>query len=159
MWLVPSIRYHTQPGQLVVTLIIPVLNEEGQLASSVRRVLAALSAVPLAQGSFEVVIADNGSTDSTSEIAMSLVNSLVGIKYLGVEEKGRGRALRIAWSASRASVLAYTDVDLSTDLGHLPELLVSAMSNDFDLASGSYPSCQPHLTEGSEVVAGCGGAT
>ena len=64
-----------------------------------------------------------------------------------LEQKGRGRALRAAWSASRAAVVAYMDVDLSTDLHALLPLLAPLLSGHSEVAIGS------RLARGSRVRA------
>ena len=63
-----------------------------------------------------VTIVDNASTDDTAAIASRLTAQLPGVTSMRLERKGRGHALRTAWSSSDAPVLAYMDVDLSTSL-------------------------------------------
>ncbi len=63
-------------------------------------------------------------------------------------EKGRGRALRAAWTASDAQVLAYCDVDLSTDLAALLPLVAPLITGHSDLAIGT------RLARDSRVVRG-----
>lgn len=116
-------------------IVIPVLNEELQLADSVGRVHKAMARVW--GGSFSIVIADNGSTDSTARIASDLALKYHRVELLRLEQRGRGGALRKAWLSSTAEVLAYMDVDLSTDIAHLPELLGPIVSGDCDVAIGS----------------------
>ncbi len=65
---------------------------------------------------FRSTIADNASIDGTWPIARRSPRTLPGVRAVHLDEKGRGRALRAVWSASDAAVLAYMDVDLSTDL-------------------------------------------
>src|SRR4029450_3626401 len=62
--------------------------------------------------------------------------------------KGRGRALRAVWTASDAAVVAYMDVDLSTDLQALPPLVGPLVSGDSDIAIGT------RLSRGARVVRG-----
>ena len=69
---------------------------------------------------WRIVIADNGSRDGTLAIAKRLAKELENVDWLHVPEAGRGRALTRAWLASEADVLAYMDIDLSTDLGGVP---------------------------------------
>lgn len=117
-----------------VTLVIPVYNEEAQLASSLARlglVLAELTA-----WRWDVVIADNASTDSTWCLAQQLARRGVA-RAVRLNRKGRGGALASVWRTSTAELLAYTDVDLSTDPAHLPELLEPLSSGVADLAIGS----------------------
>lgn len=116
-------------------IVIPVLNEEEQLADSVAKVHAEMAASR--PGSFSLVIADNGSTDATPQIAAELSSRFPEVRVLRLTERGRGGALRLAWQRSDADVLAYMDVDLSTDLAHLPELLGSVASGEYDLVIGS----------------------
>src|SRR4051812_29348937 len=95
-------------------LVVPVHDEQAALETSIRRLHRFLRAgFPF---SWRIVIADNASTDATPEIAQRLAAELPRVASLRLERKGRGRALRAAWSASPARVVAYMDVDLSTDL-------------------------------------------
>jgi putative flippase GtrA len=118
----------------VLDVVIPVHNEEGQLAASVRRVLAALDALPW---TYRVTIADNASTDGTSAIARRLSHEHPEVWVEHLAEKGRGRALKQAWGRSDSDVLVYMDVDLSTDLDALLPLVAPLISGHSDLAIGS----------------------
>ena len=129
-----------------VEIVVPVYNEEAGLGRSIRRLHAFLSAsFPF---SWRIVIADNASTDATPAIARALGRELRGVSHLRLEEKGRGRALRAAWSASQAEVVAYMDVDLSTDLRALLPLVAPLLSGHSDLAIGT------RLAGGARVVRG-----
>ena len=100
-----------------VEIVVPVFNEERDLGRSVRRLLAyLLTPFPF---TFRITIADNASTDGTWAIASGLAERLPNVSAVRVSEKGRGRALHQVWSKSHATVLAYMDVDLSTDLAAL----------------------------------------
>ena len=118
-----------------INLTIPVYNEEAQLASSVARVLAVLDACP--QHRYEVVIAENGSTDRTAEIARELAAWDPRVRVAPIAQKGRGGALKQAWLESGADLLAYMDVDLSTDLEAWPRLLQPIIGGTHDLVTGS----------------------
>ncbi len=127
-------------------VVIPVHNEEADLGPSVRRLHRYLSdSLPV---TFRITIADNASTDGTSAVAADLAIELDHVVYLRLDQKGRGRALRAAWGASDATVLAYMDVDLSTDLAALLPLIAPLLSGHSDLAIGS------RLARGSNVVRG-----
>ncbi len=131
---------------LDVEIVIPVYNEEGALARSVLRLHDFLSRrLPYR---WQITIADNASTDATPEIAQTLAATLQGVRLLRLEEKGRGRALRAAWSASRARTVAYMDVDLSTDLRGLLPLLAPLLSGHSEVAIGS------RLARGAQVTRG-----
>ena len=130
----------------VIEITMPVLNEEKALEASVRWLHGYLTArFPF---EFHITIADNASTDATPEIAARLERELDSVSWLRLEERGRGRALRAAWSASDADVLCYMDVDLSTDLDALLPLVAPLVSGHSDLAIGS------RLTEGARVSRG-----
>jgi putative flippase GtrA len=129
-----------------VEIVVPVHDEELALGRNVRRLHAFLTAsFPF---SWRIVIADNASTDGTPAIARALGRELRGVSHLRLDEKGRGRALRAAWSASRAEVVAYMDVDLSTDLRALLPLVAPLLSGHSDLAIGT------RLAGGARVVRG-----
>ena len=94
------------------------------------------------------MIADNASTDATPAIASALARELRGVTVLRLDRKGRGLALREAWSRSDARVVCYTDVDLSTDLRGLLPLVAPLLSGHSDLAIGT------RLANGAHVVRG-----
>ena len=134
------------PRELDVEIVIPVYNEERALAASIHRLHRFLDThMPF---SWQITIADNASTDITPEIARALADDLDRVRVLRVAQKGRGRALRAAWSASRAAVVAYMDVDLSTDLHALLPLLAPLLSGHSEVAIGS------RLATGSRVTRG-----
>jgi putative flippase GtrA len=129
-----------------VEIVVPVYNEELALGRSIRRLHDFLcAAFPF---TWRIVIADNASTDATPAIARALGRELRGVSHLRLDEKGRGRALRSAWSASQAQVVAYMDVDLSTDLRALLPLVAPLLSGHSDLAIGT------RLAGGARVVRG-----
>ena len=131
-----TMPYHAAiAGQPTVTLVIPVYNEESRLARSIERLVPFLAAS--CPWSWEVVIADNGSTDHTLEIARRLSEGHPAVGVLHRDEKGRGGVLRQAWSQSRAAVLSYMDADLSSDLAAFPLLIERLLDGTFDLATGS----------------------
>ena len=130
----------------VLDVVVPVFNEEAGLEGCVRRLHAfLLDSFPYR---FRITIADNASTDGTLGIARALAADLPGVTVVHLAEKGRGRALRAVWSASDAAVLAYMDVDLSTDLAALAPLVAPLLSGHSDLAIGT------RLHRGSRVVRG-----
>jgi putative flippase GtrA len=124
----------SRPTRTVLDVVIPVYNEEAQLAGSVERVLAHLQSVPW---TFRVTIADNASTDQTALIARRLSHAHPEVTVVHLAEKGRGRALKRVWSSSDSDVLVYMDVDLSTDLAALLPLVAPLVSGHSDLAIGS----------------------
>ncbi|HEY0532154.1 MAG TPA: bifunctional glycosyltransferase family 2/GtrA family protein [Actinoplanes sp.] len=130
----------------VLDMVVPVYNEEIDLEPCVRRLHAYLVAhFPYP---FRITVADNASTDATAEVARRLSAEMPGVAMVHLAEKGRGRALKHVWTQSDAAVLAYMDVDLSTDLGALLPLVAPLISGHSDLAIGS------RLARGSRVVRG-----
>jgi putative flippase GtrA len=130
-----------------VEVVVPVFDEEAALGPCLHRLHGHLnsSAFPF---TWRIVVADNGSTDATVAVARRLAAELPGVHVLSLPVKGRGRALRAAWSASDAEVLCYMDVDLSTDLRALLPLVAPLVSGHSDLAIGT------RLATGARVVRG-----
>src|SRR5580704_15809861 len=122
-------------GPPVLDVVIPVYNEQNDLEPCVRQLHAHLAGTfPYP---FRITIADNASTDDTLALAETLQAALAEVRAVHLPEKGRGRALRAVWLASDAPVLAYMDVDLSTDLTALLPLVAPLLSGHSDLAIGT----------------------
>ncbi|WP_133903685.1 bifunctional glycosyltransferase family 2/GtrA family protein [Actinophytocola oryzae] len=130
----------------VLDVVVPVFNEERDLAPCVRRLHEHL--VESFPYRFRITVADNASTDGTPSIADALAEEIPEVVSVHLPEKGRGRALHAVWTHSPAAVLAYLDVDLSTDLNALSPLIAPLLSGHSDLAIGS------RLARGSRVVRG-----
>src|SRR5215467_10737075 len=131
---------HNRTAQ--VEIVVPVRDEEHDLGPGIRRLVAYLTiCFPFRT---VVTIADNGSTDRTWAVARALAREFDGVQTVHLDQSGRGRALRRVWSASGADVLAYMDVDLSTDLNALLPLV----AGHSDLAIGT------RLARGARVVRG-----
>jgi putative flippase GtrA len=129
-----------------VEIVVPVYNEESGLEASVVRLQRYLTErFPL---SWRITIADNASVDATWGIACRLARDVPGVRAVHLPEKGRGRALRAVWSTSSSPVVAYMDVDLSTDLDALLPLVAPLLSGHSDVAIGT------RLARGSRVVRG-----
>ena len=135
-----------EPAAPVVDIVIPVHNEAHVLEGSVSRLYRYLSErFPL---SWRITIVDNASTDATWATAGALAATVPGVRAIHLDRKGRGLALRSAWLASDARIVAYMDVDLSTDLGALLPLVAPLVSGHSDVAIGS------RLARGARVVRG-----
>jgi glycosyltransferase involved in cell wall biosynthesis len=127
-----------------VDIVIPVHNEAHVLAFRVRELDRYLREHTALR--WRITIADNASSDVTLAVAQRLERELDGVRVLHLDEKGRGRALRAAWRSSDADVLAYMDVDLSTDLDAFGELVGPLLAGRGDLAIGS------RLSPGAQVT-------
>jgi putative flippase GtrA len=130
----------------VVEIAVPVYNEEQVLESSVKRLRTYLDhSFPF---SASIVIVDNASTDSTWQVAQRLCQELRGVAAIHLDQKGRGRAIRAAWTSSQSEVVAYMDVDLSTDLDGFLPLVAPLLSGHSQVAIGS------RIAPGSRVLRG-----
>jgi glycosyltransferase involved in cell wall biosynthesis len=132
------------PGD--VEIVVPVYNEAAHLAQRVTELRAFLnSSFPFRA---LVTIVDNASTDDTYAVATELAAVTSGVAVMHLPRKGRGYALRAAWSTSAAPVVAYMDVDLSTSLPALLPLVAPLLSGHRDVSIGS------RLARGAHVVRG-----
>ena len=123
------------PKSISIDVVLPVYNEESQLRPSVEYLFDFLTR-HLHQN-WQIIIANNGSTDNTIQVGRSLANQYQNVRLINLPKKGRGRALKKVWLESEAEILSYMDIDLSTDLKHIPCLLVAVTSEGYDLAIGS----------------------
>lgn len=129
-----------------VDVVIPCYNEVAVLRESVETTVALFARHP--EFRWRLVIADNGSNDGTSALARELDAEYEQVQALVLDIKGRGLALKEAWTQSDADVVAYMDVDLSTDVEHLPELVGRVATGGCDVAIGS------RLARGSQTRRG-----
>ena len=136
----------TKPRPADVEIVVPLYNEQAAMTANIRRLHGYLTGhFPL---SWVITLADNASTDGTWGIACQLTRELEWVRAVHIAQKGRGRALRTVWAASSAAVVAYMDVDLSTDLDALLPLVAPLLSGHSDVAIGS------RLVPGARVVRG-----
>jgi putative flippase GtrA len=157
MSVAPITQIHPERGPAApdVDIVVPVYNEAGQLASSITALRSYLdTSFPFVA---TVTIADNASTDRTWSIATDLVRTLPGVQAIHLDRKGRGRALKAAWSRSQAMVVAYMDVDLATGLDALLPLVAPLLSGHSDMAIGTRLGPGAHVVRGArrEVISRC----
>ena len=127
-----------------VEITVPVYNEEKELKKNIL-ILYNFCQKNLKPYDWHITIADNASTDNTPLIASEIEKNNPGISLFRLEQKGRGRAVKRVWVESERDLCVYMDLDLSTDLVHLPKLLW-ALQNNYDVAIGS------RLAKGARVV-------
>ena len=129
-----------------VDLIVPTLNEVHVLRASIERIRQYM------QDEFpypaRVVVADNGSTDGTGDLAEQLAQEYEDVGVVRLNARGRGRALRQAWSETEAEIVAYTDVDISTELPALERLCRAIWEDGYDMAVGSRLMRESQTTRG-----------
>ena len=126
--------YQTQPGSapdfdgpVEVSVVMPCLNEADTIGACIRKAQSALNEHRI---SGEIIIADNGSTDSSVDIATAL-----GAQVVRVPSKGYGNALAGGIAAARGKYVVMGDADESYDFGEIPNF-VAKLREGFDLVQG-----------------------
>lgn len=119
-----------------VNIVFPVLNEERRLEKGIRRTEEFLAAHPEIDAI--VTIADNGSTDRTLEMIEELATEFDNIRYISLSERGFGLAFREAVKINECDIIGYVDVDLSTDIKYLKNVLKGFEKHpDIDVIKGN----------------------
>ncbi len=118
-------------------ITIPVLNEEETLEKNVGVLHTFLKEHFPESNQWQIVIADNGSTDLTLEIAQKLSSSFPEVTFVKVPKKGVGLALKTSWSQSKADIVGYMDLDLATDLKHFLQTYQALANEGYDLVYAS----------------------
>lgn len=118
-----------------VDIVVPVLNEEKILQSSIETLDEyMMENLPYR---YQITIADNGSQDNTLKIAKNLVQNHQSVRVVRLAERGRGRALKQVWQSSQADILTYMDVDLSTSLDDFLPMIQPLVAGEAGVAIGS----------------------
>ncbi|MEE0706655.1 MAG: glycosyltransferase [Adlercreutzia sp.] len=105
----------------MLNIILPVYNEEGRLRKGVETTVNYLERSH--QGEYELTIVDNASSDETSRIAESLCEDYPQVQYFRINEKGVGAAFRKGVDENESPIVGYMDIDLSTDVRHIDDVL------------------------------------
>lgn len=121
--------------KVTLNVVVPVYNEARELEESMRTLFRFL-VTNLPDFTWTITIVDNASTDETYAMAKRLAQTKHQIRALHLDKKGRGRAVKYAWTTEPSDISAYMDVDLSTDLKHFPQL-VRSLLRGYDVAIGS----------------------
>lgn len=117
-------------------VVIPVYNEEKDLENCIVKLREFLGEY-MGKYGWQIMVANNASTDRTLDIAKALAKRYRDVSYVNLEQKGRGRALRKAWTETKADIVSYMDVDLSTDLEAFPVMIEALAYRNYDVATGS----------------------
>ncbi len=115
-----------------VSIVLPAYNEARNIERAVKAVTETMDRTNY---DYEVIIAEDGSTDGTDKIARKLADGKRVIHLHSDERLGRGKALNRAFSQARGKVVAFLDVDLSTDMAHLSELIDAAFKHGIAVGS------------------------
>lgn len=120
-----------------VDIVVPVFNEEKNLARNIPVLQDFLSTSDFPY-EWRIVIGDNGSTDGTADLSQQLAASAPAhVEDFQASARGKGRAIKEAWLASRADILSFMDVDLATGLEAFPALVRAVAEDGYDVAIGS----------------------
>lgn len=133
----PSRQPSATSNTMTFDVTIPVLNEEATLDRQIRLVHRFLSQHFTESRQWRIVIADNGSTDRTRQVAGELEHEFPEVILVRVPEKGVGLALKTAWLKSEADIIGYMDLDLATDLKHFIQAYNALATEGFDLVYGT----------------------
>jgi len=123
--------------EILLSLVLPAYNEEANLDKCTKLTLEALDRF-LNKKDYEIIIVEDGSTDKTPEVAKKLAEKFDQVRYLHSDERlGKGKSLTMAFRKGKGRILAFVDVDLATDLQHLPELIKAVDEEGYDISIGS----------------------
>jgi glycosyltransferase AglD len=118
-----------------ISVVLPAYNEVDYLQPAVEKTIQTLNQFTK---SYEVIVAEDGSTDGTAERAKELAQQIPGVRHIHREQRlGRGTALNNAFKQSRGEVLVYMDLDLATDLKYLKPLIEAISLEGYDFSTGS----------------------
>ena len=143
------------PQTLTIDIVLPVLNEAHIIEASISKLHKYLTDnLPYR---WQIIIADNGSSDGTYQIAQQLTKRWSRVKLVHLNERGRGLALKTVWQKSKADILAYMDIDLSTNLDSFMPMISPLITGEAGLATGSRLMKESRTTRGfkREIISRC----
>jgi hypothetical protein len=121
--------------KVLVSIIFPAYNEVNYLQNAVEKTAQALNEFT---DSYEIIIAEDGSTDGTPERSEELAKKYPFVRHIHRKERlGRGKALNNAFKQSCGEILIDMDLDLATDLKYLKPLVEAITVEGYEFATGS----------------------
>jgi Glycosyltransferases involved in cell wall biogenesis len=120
-----------------ISIVIPAFEEEERLGLSLSKILSYISTEKL---DAEVIVIDDGSSDSTAKAAENALSDSPSITSRVIryeKNRGKGHAVRTGLAAAGAAIALFSDADLSTPIEELPKLVEPIRSGDFDVTFGS----------------------
>jgi len=134
-----------------ISAVIPVFNDREALTGAIPLSVSTLEAIT---PDFELIIAEDGSTDGSAELVRSWMEKDSRVRLFHSDERlGRGRALNRAFLAAEGRIVCYYDVDLATDMKHLATL-IGAIRSGYDISTGSrlLPESRIQRSGGREIA-------
>lgn len=125
---------------MMISIVFPAYNEAERIEKAIKETEKFLKKINY---DYEIIVAEDGSTDGTDKIVQELVNDKIRLFHSDVR-LGRGKALMNAFEKAKGEIVISMDVDLATNIKHLKEL-IEAIENGYDIAIGS------RLIEGSKA--------
>ncbi len=119
------------------SLVIPAFNEASRIAQTLQQAIAYLHDV---SSESEIVVVDDGSTDSTAAVVRDVFTTAGGIEVRLLERtrnQGKGAAVRAGLAAATRPVALFSDADFSTPIEEAPQLLDPIFAGELDVAFGS----------------------
>jgi len=119
--------------QIIITVVVPFLNEEGSLAELYRRLTTTLEEMGLG---YELLFVDDGSRDDSNRIVKELRSRDARVRLITFRRnQGKSAALSVGFRQARGEFVVTMDADLQDDPSEIPNLL-ARLNEGFDLVSG-----------------------
>ncbi|MBW8860866.1 MAG: glycosyltransferase family 2 protein, partial [Acidobacteria bacterium] len=134
----------TEVPRALVSIIVPVFNEAGTVASVIDRLLTIEFSAPR-----EIIVVNDGSTDATRAALDNLPKTPVLHIVHADRNHGKGHAVRLGFARARGTVIAIQDADLELDPAQLPDLVGPVLRGEAEAIYGSrflQPTTAPFMT-------------
>ncbi len=136
--------HETEKTKIEISVVLPAHNEAGKIENAVRQTKQALATFTSA---YEILIAEDGSTDGTADIAERIAAEDPLVRHIHSDARlGRGKALNHAFKRAHGDIVMYMDVDLSTDLSYVKPLINAIKKERYDFATGSRMMQESNVT-------------